>query len=157
MIVEPPTSPPSRFEPTDHPTRESPLRVEPTATTAKPSPQIPTRNALAEAPDNGPPAKRRRSNRYAAVSVDKIEVVGSSLAAPAQEHDNPFEIGLLSETVGNEVEPVSTQAWDDLDAEDENDPLMVAEYVVEIFDYMKQLEVSRLYSWVIHHCLTTMV
>lgn len=28
----------------------------------------------------------------------------------------------------------------DLDAEDVNDPLMVAEYVVEIFDYLKQLE-----------------
>lgn len=31
--------------------------------------------------------------------------------------------------------------WDDLDAEDAEDPLMVSEYVVEIFDYMKCLEV----------------
>jgi G2/mitotic-specific cyclin 2 len=31
--------------------------------------------------------------------------------------------------------------WDDLDAVDFNDPLMVSEYVVEIFDYMRQLEV----------------
>lgn len=31
--------------------------------------------------------------------------------------------------------------WDDLDAEDADDPLMVSEYVVEIFDYMRQLEV----------------
>jgi len=31
--------------------------------------------------------------------------------------------------------------WDDLDAVDVNDPLMVSEYVVEIFDYMRQLEV----------------
>lgn len=31
--------------------------------------------------------------------------------------------------------------WDDLDAEDSGDPLMVSDYVVEIFDYMKQLEV----------------
>jgi len=32
------------------------------------------------------------------------------------------------------------QDWDDLDAEDANDPSMVSEYVNEIFDYMKELE-----------------
>jgi G2/mitotic-specific cyclin 2 len=37
------------------------------------------------------------------------------------------------------VEP--KQDWDDLDAADANDPLMVSDYVVEIFDYMRQLEV----------------
>lgn len=31
--------------------------------------------------------------------------------------------------------------WDDLDAADANDPLMVSEYVVEIFNYMRDLEV----------------
>lgn len=31
--------------------------------------------------------------------------------------------------------------WDDLDAEDADDPLMVSEYVVEIFDYLKRVEV----------------
>lgn len=31
--------------------------------------------------------------------------------------------------------------WDDLDAEDEGDPLMVAEYASEIFQYMMSLEV----------------
>ena len=36
---------------------------------------------------------------------------------------------------------VKTQDWDDLDAEDGYDPCMVAEYVVEIFEYMKELEV----------------
>jgi G2/mitotic-specific cyclin 1/2 len=34
------------------------------------------------------------------------------------------------------------EGWEDLDAEDADDPLMVAEYVNEIFVYMKQLEVS---------------
>jgi hypothetical protein len=32
--------------------------------------------------------------------------------------------------------------WDDLDAEDAGDPLMVSEYVVEIFEYMRHLEVT---------------
>jgi G2/mitotic-specific cyclin 1/2 len=31
--------------------------------------------------------------------------------------------------------------WDDLDAADGNDPLMVSEYVIEIFNYMRELEV----------------
>lgn len=34
--------------------------------------------------------------------------------------------------------------WDDLDAEDADDPLMVSEYVVEIFQYMKQTELITL-------------
>jgi G2/mitotic-specific cyclin 2 len=31
--------------------------------------------------------------------------------------------------------------WEDLDAEDADDPQMVSEYVVEIFDYLKEVEV----------------
>lgn len=33
-----------------------------------------------------------------------------------------------------------TQPWDDLDADDEDDPLMVAEYSDDIFDYLYELE-----------------
>lgn len=32
--------------------------------------------------------------------------------------------------------------WDDLDEGDEDDPLMVSTYVVEIYDYLRKLEVS---------------
>lgn len=32
--------------------------------------------------------------------------------------------------------------WEDLDGDDLDDPLMAAEYVVEIFEYMKELEVN---------------
>ncbi|KAG0196480.1 G2/mitotic-specific cyclin [Mortierella sp. GBA30] len=34
--------------------------------------------------------------------------------------------------------------WDDLDADDAHDPLMVSEYVVEIFDYMQELEIATM-------------
>ena len=34
--------------------------------------------------------------------------------------------------------------WDDLDAADVDDPLMVPHYVVEIMEYMRELEVSKL-------------
>jgi len=43
--------------------------------------------------------------------------------------------------------------WDDLDAEDADDPLMVSEYVVEIFKYMKEVEVF-LHFLVMWHQLT---
>ncbi|KAK9686907.1 G2/mitotic-specific cyclin [Basidiobolus ranarum] len=36
--------------------------------------------------------------------------------------------------------PDAVQDWDNLDAEDEFDPLMVSEYVVEIFEYLRELE-----------------
>jgi hypothetical protein len=37
---------------------------------------------------------------------------------------------------------VATQTWTDLDAEDKNDPMMVTEYVNDIFEYMRVLEVK---------------
>lgn len=42
----------------------------------------------------------------------------------------------------NEEFQKDVQDWEDLDAEDANDPSMVSEYVNEIFDYMRELEVS---------------
>lgn len=36
---------------------------------------------------------------------------------------------------------VAAKDWDDLDAEDNGDPLMVSEYVVEIIEYMRRIEV----------------
>ena len=41
-----------------------------------------------------------------------------------------------------EADPDGDQ-WDDLDAEDADDPLMVSEYVDEIFTYLKEVEVSK--------------
>ena len=39
---------------------------------------------------------------------------------------------------------VKTSEWDDLDADDSGDPSMVSEYVVEIFEYMKKLELTTM-------------
>ena len=44
-----------------------------------------------------------------------------------------------------EADPDGDQ-WDDLDAEDADDPLMVSEYVDEIFTYLKVIEVRELLS-----------
>lgn len=40
--------------------------------------------------------------------------------------------------------PAEVQAWDDLDADDGGDPVMVSEYVVEIFQYMRKLELETM-------------
>ena len=62
---------------------------------------------------------------------------------------------LHEEEVENAVAPQDAEdadlhgdQWVDLDAEDGDDPLMVSEYVVEIFEYLKQVEVSRRCSYV---------
>jgi hypothetical protein len=47
-------------------------------------------------------------------------------------------------TVAYEPEPVTEDAVPDLDVEDRDDPLMVSEYVVEIFEYLKELEISTM-------------
>ena len=40
--------------------------------------------------------------------------------------------------------PAKDEGWEDLDAEDAEDPLMVAEYVNDIFEYMKELEIINM-------------
>ncbi|KAG5637176.1 hypothetical protein H0H81_005475 [Sphagnurus paluster] len=42
-----------------------------------------------------------------------------------------------------EADPEGSQ-WDDLDADDADDPLMVSEYVNEIFGYLKQIELTTM-------------
>jgi G2/mitotic-specific cyclin 2 len=54
-----------------------------------------------------------------------------------------FNIHIDSET---EADP-SGDEWDDPDAGDADDPLMVSEYVNEIFDYMKHFEVSLCHTF----------
>lgn len=49
-----------------------------------------------------------------------------------------------------EADP-ETSNWDDLDADDSDDPLMVSEYVQEIFEYLKQVEVC---FFIPHICVT---
>lgn len=53
------------------------------------------------------------------------------------------EIPCIEPPTTVEAEPDSNQ-WDDLDAEDADDPVMVSEYVNEIFTYLKEVEASIL-------------
>lgn len=81
-------------------------------------------------------SKKRRTSSEAPFSPAKVfeEELRQSSEANAADLE-AFADGEL------EADPEGDQ-WDDLDAEDADDPLMVSEYVVEIFNYMKEVEVS---------------
>ncbi|KAG8763950.1 G2/mitotic-specific cyclin [Ceratobasidium sp. 423] len=89
--------------------------------------------------EDEPPAKRLRTSHSPSIPLAQLAVVPPTIASPAQDKDNPFEIGLRPEVGEN-------QPWDDLDAEDGNDPVMVSEYVNEIFGYMRELEFQTMPS-----------
>lgn len=67
------------------------------------------------------------------------------LAEEAREADRLYQLRVEEEIeiFANEVEadPESSN-WEDLDADDADDPLMVSEYVNDIFNYLKEVEVS---------------
>lgn len=56
------------------------------------------------------------------------------------------ELAEVEEVVQIKEADLDDDDWDDLDAEDMDDPLMVSEYVVEIFQYLKEVEVSLFLS-----------
>ncbi|KAH9823706.1 putative cyclin family protein [Teratosphaeria destructans] len=80
--------------------------------------------------ENAPPAT---NNSKASSKVDKTSVIKTQIKLEEEYSDDEDE--------GPSLEEIIKDAKD-LDAEDVDDPLMVAEYVHEIFDYMKQLEVA---------------
>ena len=73
-------------------------------------------------------------------SIKPVESAIPVFSAPVKEKVQVVET-VVAEHVSKRAK---TQEWDDLDAEDENDPVMASEYVNEIFEYMKELEVIPL-------------
>lgn len=80
-------------------------------------------------------AKRARTSSEAPQPIDDDELQDD------EGEDDLFDLHLHS----IEADPLGDE-WDDLDADDDEDPLMVNEYVVEIFQYLKDIEVCCLPS-----------
>ncbi|KAF8315447.1 A/B/D/E cyclin [Clavulina sp. PMI_390] len=81
-----------------------------------------------------PVAKKRRTSSVGA--DDKVAV----FEEPA---DEPVVLDThLEETKVNAA--LEEAKWEELDREDDADPLMVSEYVVEIFQYLRKLEIETL-------------
>ncbi|KAI7179952.1 hypothetical protein D0869_15111 [Hortaea werneckii] len=92
----------------------------------------PTKEEDEEDLENAPPA----TNGANAVNAEKKTTTTKTTAAPKiEEHFDEDEYPALEDVIRDAK---------DLDAEDMDDPLMVAEYVHEIFDYMKQLEIATM-------------
>ncbi|EUC67047.1 G2/mitotic-specific cyclin cdc13 [Rhizoctonia solani AG-3 Rhs1AP] len=136
--------------------KEKPVTQEPTAT-AKPTTGASKRKSAGVARkekvnpqpepepvhhEEEPEPKRRRSNDQIAVPQEKPEIIEVAQVVPTKADDNPFDVGLQKD--GETTGLGTKQRWDDLDAEDGDDPTMVAEYVAEIFEYMKELEVRTM-------------
>ncbi|KAG5645505.1 hypothetical protein DXG03_005915 [Asterophora parasitica] len=80
------------------------------------------RRTSSEAPEGDPAATEEA--RQLAEEVESATKLAAEIEAYAEEP---------------EADPEDSQ-WDDLDADDADDPLMVSEYVVEIFNYLKGIE-----------------
>ncbi|KAF9525749.1 cyclin-like protein [Crepidotus variabilis] len=62
-----------------------------------------------------------------------------------EEEIHNIRLAAEMEAFANETEAdPETSAWDDLDAEDSDDPLMVSEYVQDIVKYLKQVELTTM-------------
>lgn len=71
------------------------------------------------------------------VELDHIEVKTNASTKDAVQSETVLE-------VEDDEEPSSADAVQDLDKEDMEDPLMVAEYVGEIFEYLRELEIKTM-------------
>jgi G2/mitotic-specific cyclin 2 len=60
--------------------------------------------------------------------------------------ESQAEVDTVAAELVEQVTSPSTELWDDLDAEDWDDPVMVSEYVVDVCVYLKQIEVRFLSS-----------
>lgn len=98
----------------------------------------PVRNLLDEEEEEPVHKKRRTSSIPPEEDPQAIE----EARLQTQEEIHHARLMAEIEVFANEEEadPESSN-WDDLDADDADDPLMVSEYVQEIFEYLKQVEV----------------
>ncbi|KAK9466207.1 cyclin-like protein [Lipomyces arxii] len=93
-------------------------------------------------------ASQRQGRLHSSESSAVDDIIEEEESGGNKENVDPLAEKLASEqaaldTKTDEAEPV-VQDWDDLDADEMDDPTMVAEYVNEIFDYMKVLEVQTM-------------
>ena len=96
----------------------------------------------------GQPAKKNRTNTSTG-SKKEEDVSEAENVMPPQ--NLLMEEGPRSKPAKTKIEPVEVEEApavedipQDLDEEDTDDPLMVSEYVVEIFEYLKELEIATM-------------
>ncbi|EGO18777.1 hypothetical protein SERLADRAFT_374878 [Serpula lacrymans var. lacrymans S7.9] len=126
----------------DHPTTNA-------APSAEPQPhRVSTRRSGSNSPANSAPAKHEddvedngvfKKRRTSSDIPDEVKLFEQEQLQQEAE-EAALEAYADSEP---EADPYGDQ-WDDLDAEDADDHLMVSEYVIEIFNYMKEIELTTM-------------
>ncbi|CAG8681323.1 3103_t:CDS:2, partial [Acaulospora morrowiae] len=83
--------------------------------------------------------------QYTGVVAKKRTVLTERVNIPVPDA-NKLQQPLIvnAEVDKNRAKKPKTQEWDDLDADDLSDPMMVSEYAVDIFDYLKELEAETM-------------
>ena len=98
-------------------------------------------------------AKQQEEDAEATRVLKKRRTSSEAPLSEAQVYEEQADMAADLEAFANaepEADPEGDE-WDDLDAEDADDPLMVSEYVVEIFKYMKEVEVRINLSLLVHY------
>jgi G2/mitotic-specific cyclin 1/2 len=99
-------------------------------------------------PEPEPARKKRKTSSPALEEEGDFQAETEDLADPGVYDEDGQEVLLSSGRKGTSLRSPKRSArakddgWTDLDAEDEGDPAMVAEYVVDAFKYMMRIEVS---------------
>ncbi|KAJ6571760.1 cyclin-like protein [Mycena capillaripes] len=90
--------------------------------------------------------RRRTSSEAPEESEEEDPAVLEEARLQAEEELITARIAAELEAYPNdepEADP-ETSPWDDLDADDADDPVMVSEYVVDVFNYLKQVELKTM-------------
>lgn len=93
----------------------------------------------------GGTSNNANTNTTDSAQPNKMPVIGNKapFGRDGKENSMPGANGNHNNNNNNQSKNVdSVKDWDDLDAEDNGDPLMVSEYVVEIVEYMRRIEVN---------------
>lgn len=105
---------------------------------------IATRHVKEEDLEDEQPVQKKRRTSSVPPEEDPRALEEVRLHQEADAHQARLEAEMRAFAEEEEADP-ETSAWDDLDFDDNEDPVMVSEYVQEIFQYLKQVEVSILH------------
>ncbi|GME60064.1 g2 mitotic-specific cyclin-b [Neofusicoccum parvum] len=79
-----------------------------------------------------------------AKSKTEVKVAEPVVEAPSKPEPAPAKAAPVPEVKETDIDDKYDLEIPDLDEEDANDPLMVSEYVCEIFDYLRELEIATM-------------
>lgn len=86
------------------------------------------------------PAHKKRRTSSVGPEEDPEALEEARAQAEEAEHNARLAAEMAAFAEEEEADPEGS-GWDDLDADDSDDPLMVSEYVQDIFQYLKEVEV----------------